>query len=157
MATLHVLVQPASALPDLTPSIFNNGTTLDSSTSRDNVIRIFNIGAGPTTAPIIFTIPKMLPAFEISINPNETSTDVFGGTPVTNSQWTIVEQPTRYVFTSKPGVVIPAGGFNDIGIHVKAVSIKNSTGNLSIQIVFGTGGGETPYNNNADNNTYSTN
>ena len=83
--------------------------------------------------------------------------DVFGGMPVTNNQWTIVEQASRYVFTSKPGVVIASGAFNDIGLKVKAVGIVNSTGNLSIQIVFGTGGGETPFNNNSDNNTYSIN
>jgi hypothetical protein len=99
----------------------------------------------------------MLPAFEITIDPNATTMDVFGGLPVTNSDWTIVEQATRYVFTSKPGVVIPGGGYNDIGLTVKSVGIVNSTGNLSIQIVFGTGGGETPFNNNADNNTYSIN
>jgi len=157
MATLHILVQPPSALPDLTPSIFNDGTTLIQQTTRDNVIRIFNIGQGATTAPVIFTIPKMLPAFQITINPNETFMDVFGGTTVNNAEWTIVEQESRYVLTSKPGVVIPAGGYKDIGVKVKAVGIKNSTGNLSVQIVFGTGGGETPYNNNTDNNTYSTN
>ena len=156
-ATLHILVRPASGLPDLTPSIFNDGTTLNRNTTRDNVIRIFNIGPGATTAPITFTIPKMLPAFEITINPNETMVDVFGGMPVTNNQWTIVEQASRYVFTSKPGVVIASGAFNDIGLKVKAVGIVNSTGNLSIQIVFGTGGGETPFNNNSDNNTYSIN
>jgi phosphotransferase system IIB component len=54
-------------------------------------------------------------------------------------------------------LVIPANGFNAIGLKVKATGIVNSTGNLTIQIVFGTGGGETPYNNNADNNTYSIN
>jgi hypothetical protein len=158
-ATLHILVKPdaGSGLPDLTPSIFNNGTTLLPNTTRDNVVRIFNIGSGPTTGTIIFTIPKMLPAFEITIDPNATTMDVFGGLPVTNSDWTIVEQATRYVFTSKPGVVIPGGGYNDIGLTVKSVGIVNSTGNLSIQIVFGTGGGETPFNNNADNNTYSIN
>jgi hypothetical protein len=112
---------------------------------------------GPTSAPIIFTIPKMLPAYVITINPNETSMDVFGGTTVSNSSWTIVEQASRFVLTSNPGLVIPAGGFADVGVKVQAVGIKTSTANLSIQIVFGTGGGETPFNNNADNNTYSTN
>jgi hypothetical protein len=99
----------------------------------------------------------MLPAFEITINPAETHMNVFGGTEVSNGDWIIVEQATRFVLTSKPGVVIPSGGFSDIGLKVKAIGIKNSTGNLSVQIVFGTGGGETPYNNNTDNNTYSTN
>ncbi len=156
-ATLHVLVKPGAGLPDLTPSIFNDGTTLVRNTSRDNVIRIFNIGADATSGTIIFTIPKMLPAFEITIDPTATSMSVFGGLAVTNNDWTIVEQATRYVFTSKAGVVIPAGGFNAIGLKVKAVGVINSTGNLSIQIIFGTGGGETPFNNNADNNTYSIN
>lgn len=156
-ATLHILVQPPAGLPDLTPSIFNDGTTLFQESTRDNVIRIFNIGQGSTTAPVIFTIPKMTPAYNITINPNETFEDVFGGMQVRNADWTIVEQATRYVLTSKPGVVIPAGGYADIGVKVTAIGIKNSTGNLSVQIVFGCGGGETPYNNNADNNTYSTN
>ncbi len=157
-ATLHILVQPSNAaLPDLTPSIFNDGTTLLPNTIRDNVIRIFNIGGEATSGTMIFTIPKMLPAFEITIDPNSTSMNVFGGLAVTNGDWTIVEQATRYVFTSKPGVIIPAGGFNAIGLRVRSAGIVNSTGNLSIQIIFGTGGGETPFNNNADNNTYSIN
>lgn len=156
-ATLHVLVKPGAGLPDLTPSIFNDGTTLVRNSVRDNVIRIFNIGADATTSTITFTIPKMLPAFEITIDPNTTSMNVFGGMAVNNSDWTITEQATRYVFTSKPGVVIPAGGASSIGLQVKAVGVVNSTGNLSIRIVFGTGGGETPINNNNDNNTYSVN
>jgi len=156
-ATLHILVKPIGDLPDLTPSIFNNGTTLVQNTTRDNVIRIFNIGVGPTTAPFTFTIPKMLPSFEITINATETSMNVFGGTAVANSSFTITEQATRYVITSKAGVVIPAGSSIAIGVKVKAIGIINSTGNLSVQIVFGTGGGETPFNNNVDNNTYSVN
>ncbi|HEX2682457.1 MAG TPA: Ig-like domain-containing protein, partial [Ferruginibacter sp.] len=70
-ATLHLLVTPPAVTgPDLTPSIFNDGTTLIAGTTRDNVIRVFNIGIGATTGSIIFTIPKMLPAFEITIDPN---------------------------------------------------------------------------------------
>ena len=156
-ATIYILVSPAAQLPDLTPSIFNDGTTVIQNTTRDNVIRIFNIGAGPTSGSIIFTIPKMEPAFSLTVNPNETTMNVFGGTDVHNADWTITEQASRFVFTSKPGIVIPAGGFSDIGLKSTPISIKNSTGNLSVQIVFGTGGGETPFNNNTDNNTYSTN
>ncbi|MEJ7610589.1 MAG: Ig-like domain-containing protein [Ferruginibacter sp.] len=156
-ATLHILVKPVGDLPDLTPSIFNDGTTLIQGTTRDNVIRISNIGAGPTTAQFTFNILKMDPAFQVTINPTETSSAVFGVTPVSNSSFTIVEQATRFVVTSNPGVVIPAGGFIDLGVKVKAIGIKNSTGNLSVRIAFGTGGGETPVTNNSDNNTYSIN
>lgn len=145
------------SLPDLTPSIYNDGTTVKQNETRDNVMRIFNIGPGSTTGTIIFTVPKMLPAFEININPTATNMDVFGGTPVHNSSFTITEDANRYVFTSKAGVAIPAGGYIDVGVVVKTVGIVNSTGNLSIQIVFGCGGGETPYNNNSDNHTYSIN
>ena len=157
-ATLYILVQPAPLVPDLTPSIFNDGTTLLQNSSRDNVIRIFNIGNGPTSGPIVFTIPKMLPAFEITIDSRAIFSDVFGGITLDNANWIIVEQATRYVITSAPGVVIPGGGgFVDLAVKVKAIGIKTSTANLSVQIIFGTGGGETPINNNADNNTYSTN
>jgi hypothetical protein len=156
-ATLYILVGPLPQLPDLTPSIFNDGTTLVQNTTRDNVIRIFNIGTGPTKAPVIFTIPKMQPAFIITINPAETSMDVFGGITLSNADWTIVEQASRYVITSKPGIIIAAGGFADLGVKVKAAGIRTSTANLSVQVVFGTGGGETPINNNSDNNTYSVN
>ena len=156
-ATLHILVLPAALLPDLTPSIFNDANTVFLNGSRDNAIRIFNIGAGPTSAPIIFTIPKMQPLFDIAVDPIRTAADVFGGLVVTNSDWTIVEEASRFVFTSKPGVVIPAGGSNTIGLTLTGRGIVNTTGNLSITIVFGTGGGETPFNNNRDNRTYSIN
>jgi hypothetical protein len=153
-ATLHILIQPTFGLPDLTPKIFNDGANLAINVTRDNAIRISNIGSGPTTATIIFTIPKMLPAFVITVDPNATSMNVAGGTAVANSDWTITEQSFRYVFTSKPGVVIPPGGFKMVGVKVKAVGIVSSTGNLSVQIILGTGGGETPLSNNNDNNTY---
>lgn len=153
-ATLHVLIQPIFGLPDLTPTIFNDSTGLVKGDTRDNAIRIRNIGSGPTTAPIIFTIPKMLPSFEITIAPNATLMNVAGGTAVTNGDWTIVEQTNRYVFTSKPGLVLQVGGANFVGVKVKAVGMVTSTGNLSVQIILGTGGGETPFNNNNHNNTY---
>ncbi len=156
-ATLHILVLPAALLPDLTPSIFNDANTVFLNGSRDNAIRIFNIGSGPTSAPIIFTIPKMQPLFDIAVDGARTTVDVFGGLDVTNSNWTIVEEASRFVFTSKPGVVIPAGGSNTIGLTLTGRGIVNTTGNLSITIVFGTGGGETPFNNNRDNRTYSIN
>ena len=99
----------------------------------------------------------MQPGFDIIINPTETHEDVFGGIDLNNANWTIVEEASRFVITSKPGVVIAAGGYVDLGLKVKAIKIPTTTGNLAGRIVFGTGGGETPYNNNADNNTYSTN
>jgi hypothetical protein len=153
-ATLHVLIQPTFGLPDLTPKIFNDGANLMVNVTRDNAIKISNIGSGPTTAPFIFTIPKMLPAFQITIDPNATSMSVAGGTAVSNSDFTITEQSFRYVFVSKPGVVLPPGGFKMVGVKVKAIGIVSSTGNLSVQIILNTGGGETPFNNNNDNNTY---
>ncbi len=153
-ATLHILIRPTFGLPDLTPKIFNDGANIAVNVTRDNVIRVTNIGSGPTTAAFIFTIPKMLPAFQITIDPNATTMDVGGGMTVNNSDFTIVEQSFRYVFTSKPGVVLQPGGAKMIGAKVKAVGLTSSTGNLSIQIILNTGGGETPFNNNNDNSTY---
>ena len=156
-ATLHILVKPIGDLPDLSPAIFNDGTTVVQNTTRDNVISIFNVGAGPTTAPFSFAIPKMAPAFNVIINAGDVTENVNGGTAVSNSSFTIVDQGTRYFITSNPGVVIPSGGSIEIGVKVTAVGIKNSTGNLSVRVTFGSGGGETPFQNNSDNNVYSIN
>ena len=156
MATLHILVQPVPAIPDLTPAILNDGTNLAPGQSRDNVIRIFNIGNGPTTAPIVFQVAPMDPNLFLRIfNPTATTMDYAGGTPIMNSDWTLVVLPSgAYRFTSKPGIVIPAGGYKDLGLTIKATGTTISSGNLSVLILFGTGGGETPFNNNRDNNLY---
>lgn len=144
------------SLPDLTPSILNDGTSILQGGIRDNVIIITNLGA-KTTAPITVNIPKMLPNFNIIIPPSASSMDVFGGYPVENIKWDIVEQATRYVLTSKAGIVIPTLGTLAIGIQISAVGIPQSSGNFTVRVVFGSGGGETPTTNNDDINTYTIN
>ncbi len=152
-ATLHIMVL---VFPDLTPSILNDGTSLLQGSTRDNVIIITNLGSA-TTDVIRVNIPKMAPNFTVTVPADLTNADVFGGTPVENAKWTIVEQATRFVLTSKPGVSIPKYGALQIGIQVKAIGLVKSSGNLSVRIVFGTAGGETPTTNNDDNNTYTVN
>ncbi|WP_221394231.1 Ig-like domain-containing protein [Dyadobacter sp. NIV53] len=153
MATLYVMVM---AVPDLTPAILNDGTALIQGTSRDNVIIITNLGS-TTTGVITINIPKMTPNFTVSIPAGSTMMDVFGGTAVNNSNWTITQQATRFVLTSNTGVTIPNNGSLAIGVKVTAIGLPNASGNLSVRIVFGSGGGEAPTTNNDDNNTYTVN
>ncbi len=138
-----------SAASDLTPVILSNGGTYNQNQERDVVVRIINNGTESTSAPVVFFIPKLDPAFSITIDSTATSAAVFGTTPVANPEWTFEEQGTRFKMTLKNGFSILGGGANkQIVIKVKATGPKTSTATISAQIQEGTGGGENPITNN---------
>ncbi|WP_184171511.1 hypothetical protein [Rhabdobacter roseus] len=136
------------ALPDLIASLLANGSTLDQNQERDVVITIINQGAGATTAPVTFEIPKINPTFSISIDPNAITADVLGGTAVANSEWTFVEQGSRYLVTLNEPNSIQPGANKRLVIRITATGTKTSTATLTVQVFEGTGGGETPVTNN---------
>ena len=65
-----------------------------------------------------------------------------------NSDWVITEQATRWRFVSKPGVVINGNTTNFVAVQLTATGNQGATANLTTTVVSGTGGGETPTNNN---------
>ncbi|HRG21583.1 MAG TPA: hypothetical protein PLQ57_11150, partial [Saprospiraceae bacterium] len=65
-----------------------------------------------------------------------------------NSDWVVTEQATRWRFVSKPGVVISGNTTNFVALQLTATGNQGATASMTTTVVAGTGGGETPTNNN---------
>lgn len=135
---------------DLTPTNDIDGLNfVTAGTSRDFVVNVYNISTGSTTAPVRVAISK-LTAFDITYSTSSGNSNVFGGTPNQNSDWTFTESGNFIVASSKSGVVINGNGQSVIGFTLtrKAGVASGTTQNITTSIASGTGGGETPTNNN---------
>jgi hypothetical protein len=145
--------------PDLSPEHVTGSTSYLTGQTKNVVVRVRNLSPNPTTAPVVFFVQKILPNFTITPLPNSTTTVTVAGVPYTlnNSEFTIVEQPTRWRFTSNTGVVIPGNSTKFIGMSVTAIGLPGNMGNMTTTVVNGTGGGETPTNNNIKVSTLSIN
>jgi hypothetical protein len=135
--------------PDLSPEHTTGSTSYAPGQTKNVVVRIRNLSANPTTAPITFFVQKMDPNFSVFVDPNATNATVgINNFSVMNSDWVITEQATRWRFVSKPGVVINGNTTNFVAIQLTATGNQGATANLTTTVVAGTGGGETPTNNN---------
>lgn len=145
-ATLHVLVK---AVPDLTPNILIDASSISNGQSTDVLIRIENIGSSSTAGSIVFAVPKISPQFSITFSTSMTTANVLGGLPVSNGNvnLTVVEQESRYLFTIGAASPILPGASFDLGLTLTATGISQSTAGLSVNIAGGTAG-ETPSTNN---------
>lgn len=139
---------PAAGLPDLEPTIATNSGIYVQNQQRDMVITISNVSANATTAPVEFEISKIFPAFTISISPNATTSTVSGEPTVTNDDWNIIEQGGRFLLTLKGGLPMPGNSTKKIVIQVTASNNAKANARITVNISFGTGGGETPTTNN---------
>jgi len=135
------------ANPDLSPEHTTGSTSYLPRATKEVVIRIRNFGSAPTSAPVVFYVTKMDPVFTVTFDSTATAyTPAFTTFTLNNGDWTVVEQATRWKFTSKPGIVINSASTSYVGIKLTAGSNGNAT--LNTTIVSGTGGGETPTSNN---------
>lgn len=147
-------------VPDLTPSQFFSSLQISPGGSIQELIQIRNRGTGPTTAPVSFTVTNYDPATGLTSASNNNSTvtigiDTYSLTNVTD--WNISVGNSIIIFTSKPGVVIPAGSSKYVGITITRAAVPNQGANgtvtHTITIAPGTGGGEMPFTNNITFNT----
>lgn len=120
---------------------------VDSPMTYNMTIGIKNVSSVPTTSPIQFYVQKLTPIADFVVSP--TLTDI--STPlstyyVSNSDFTILEQATRWRFTSNSGVVIDPMSIIWVGFEIVPVAI--GTGNLTVTVVSGTGGSESPTTDN---------
>lgn len=133
--------------PDLSPEHSTGSTSYLPCATKEVVIRIRNFGSVATSAPIVFDVTKMDPVFTITFDSTATSyTPAFTTFSLNNEEWTVVEQATRWRFTSKPGILINPNETAFIGIKLTAG--VNGNAKLNTRVVSGTGGGETPNTNN---------
>ena len=133
--------------PDLSPEHSTGSTSYLPEATKEVVIRVRNFGPVATSAPVVFDVTKMDPVFTVTFDSTATQyTPAFTTFTLDNNEWTVVEQATRWRFTSKPGVVINPNETAFIGIKLTAG--VNGNAKLNTRVVTGTGGGETPNTNN---------
>ena len=108
----------AAATPDLTITLDIDALSFPTAgTSKDFVINLYEINGTNATNPIVFRINK-LAAFTITYPTSSGNSNVFGGTPNENSNWTITENASFITVTAKAGVVIPAMGQAVVGFNI---------------------------------------
>lgn len=143
--------------PDLTSSQFFTTTQIAPGNIIDEVIAVRNVGSGPTSAPIVFSITNYSALTGLTVTSNGAASVTIGIDTYTldNANW--VFDPALGTFTSNAGVVIAPGGSRNIGIRITRGTNPNQGANGSVtqttSITSGTGGGETPNTNNSISNS----
>lgn len=115
-------------VPDLYPTIESGFTVTSVGSTEAVLVKIHNIGV-PTTLPTVFYLQKMPPVCNLIV-------------PAQSGGVSVIEEPTRYKITL-PGPIIGAQNV----IVILQPLVKGSA-SLTATVVSGTGGGESPWNNN---------
>jgi hypothetical protein len=153
---------PASAtitvvagMQDLTNSQFFTTTQIAAGGTIDEVVGIRNVGSAATTAPVVFSVTNYSAITGLSAASNTNPTVTIGFTTYTldNANWTITSTPSALTFTSNAGIFLNPGQTRFLGVRITRAAGANGTVTHSSTIVAGTGGGESPTNNNSISNT----
>ncbi|KAA0993804.1 hypothetical protein [Dyadobacter aurulentus] len=124
---------------DLTQTVVINALNFNSEASRDFVVNLYEINGFDTKAPINFKISKT-GSFDITYPTVSGTSQVLGGTPNENSNWTFSENASFITVTSTS--TIPANGQATIGFKVsrKPGVLKGSKQSITVTLVGGSGG-----------------
>jgi len=126
-------------LVELTPSFLTDGTTFAENQCRDAVYIIDNLDIGNTNGIVQFLISKPS-AFTMTIDPNATNANVFGGLPANNSDWVITDIGNAFLLTMPMPNMIPGSGYTIIAMELCATGLPTSTGQTTGQLINFTGG-----------------
>ena len=145
--------------PDLTASQLFTTTQVATGGVIDEVVAIRNVGASPTSAATVFNVTTYTPLTGLTVtsNPNPTVTIGFTTYTLDNANWLF--NAGTGDFTSNAGVFVLPGVANVryLGVRITRGANpnqgSNGTVNQTVTIASGTGGGETPTNNNTINNS----
>ncbi|QHV99319.1 ice-binding family protein [Spirosoma endbachense] len=155
----NVTVTGDVLLPDLTPSQLFSSSQISEGQTIDVLVSIRNVGESPTSGEVQFFVTNYTPATGLTmiINPDPTAT-IGGDTYALNTaDFTISSNNFAFTFTSVagPSGVIANGGNKLIAFRLtRSVGSSKGTVTNTITIPDGTGGGETPTNNNTLSNTF---
>jgi len=140
---------------DLTNSQFFSTTQIGAGGVIEEVIGIRNVGSMATNAPVVFSVTNYSAITGLSAASNTNPTVTIGFTTYTldNANWTVVSTPSALTFTSNAGILLNPGQTRFLGIRISRAAGANGTVTNSSTIVGGTGGGESPTNNNSISNT----
>lgn len=135
---------------DLTPTLPRPLVTsfLGGQTS-EGVLRLTNLTPNPTTGTVVVFL-ELGSGFEMTVDPAAVTS---GGLAVTNAQWTITDfGGGSFEFSSKPGVVIAANSFVNLGYKLKATGTVTTTGIITATIDTKTGSTNVATGDSNDNN-----
>jgi len=140
-------------VPDLTAAQFFSSTSLAVGGAADYVVAISNVGQAATSAVVDFFVTRFGPATGLNIALNNASSVNIDGDdfPLSNSEFNIVTTTGRFTFTSKTtptNVAISSLGVKYVGFTITRSGGGSGSTNSTVTITNGTGGGETPINNN---------
>jgi hypothetical protein len=152
--------QTVTATPTLIPAVADFTPTIDidatlfsgAAPTKDFVINISAIGGLASNGPVVVKISKPT-AFTISYNPTATSSNVFGGTTVNNSNWIMTQNSYFITMTLKSGAIIGGSENSAIGFTITRNTTAPTQTIQSITATIVNGSGSDAVNNN---NTYST-
>lgn len=136
-----------AGIPDMFPTFTPNFTTYNLNESRDVIININEINGVDSSGIIQFFVPNSA-GFTYTYDLTRTSATILGDPyTVQNTDWTIQTLPTGKRFTSRPGVVIPAGGQSRIVMTCTA-DVAGTLASITVNITAGSGT-EVRTNNNS--------
>jgi len=135
----------------LTAFLIDGSATFSQGQTREALFLLQNAGTSPTVGTIQFviTLPG-LATFGHSMDPNLTSSSIFGGIDLANTDFDFVSLGgggNNYLLSSKPGVSLGAGEFIYLGFDLTAVGNSTSTAQATGTIGTGSAGDEISANN----------
>jgi hypothetical protein len=132
---------------DLNPVLAIDNPAFNANQAQDVLIPIVENGGGATNGTIVLVVFK--PAgWNITFNATATNSTFGGGTPISNSNWTFVDNGASITITSKPGTIIDKSETVLLGVTAtrKAATGSGTTQTLNIDI---SGGGDVLLGNNS--------
>lgn len=147
-----------SAGADIAPIIEIDGALFSANVSRDFLVDVIENGGGATNGVITITIPKptgwniTVPGLTLTtVNQSGTNgtSNVGGGTSNTNGGWNFRDNGANVIATSKPGTVIPKGGFVQVGFTATRKPTTSNGTNQNLAVNLNGGGDTSPGNNSA--------
>ncbi|MDZ4807426.1 MAG: HYR domain-containing protein, partial [Bacteroidota bacterium] len=158
----NAVITVVAGAPDLTFEIqaFNTLSIAAGGTIQQ-VLGIRNQGSAPTSGPIVFTVSNYTAGSGLTAVSNNNASVTIGFTnyTLTNATDWVVTQPggvgTPLFFTSALPIV--PGQTKYVGITINRAAGNNGAVTNTATITSGTGGGETPTNNNSITNTITKN
>lgn len=149
--------QANAYLPDFSPLITmgvgGTGFTAppNPGSTKDFMVNVSEVGNSPSTGSVAFIIPKSS-NYTITWSNTSGTSNVPGPVANNNSDWNIADMGSFISVTLKTGVVIPAYGISKVGFTITRNSgvPLNTTTNLNVIILSGSGGDSVSGNNNKD-------
>ncbi len=131
---------------DLNPVLAIDNPSFNANQAQDVLIPIVENGGGATNGAIVLIVYK--PAgWNITFNATATNSNFGGGTPITNSDWTFVDNGGNITITSKPGTIVVKAATVLLGV---TATRKSGTGSGTTQTLNAdiSGGGDVLVLNN---------